>query len=174
MGVRIIHYGVDDCHRVPVLKFAGYSIADCQSIVQLRAALQSTEDPGAVVMTEIEDMAPRRAVSIVRSTSSAPLVLFPGRASGIFEFEFEFDLVIPVLTPPEQWLSDMAELIDRWFALRARTHALSAQSALLRLESSRAVRKSQQERMRSRAECAKNRENPGETRYGADSEEHPR
>jgi len=156
MGVRIVHYGVDDCHRVPVLKFAGYSIADCQSIAQLHAALQSTLMAGAVVMSEIDDLAPRRAVSIVRTISTAPLVLFPGRASSILEPEF--DLVIPALTPPEQWLGEMAELIDRYFANRIRSQALKAQSAALREQAAWARDKFHQERLRSRVECAKNRD----------------
>jgi hypothetical protein len=170
--VQIIHYGVDDCHRVPVLQFAGYSIADCRSsIAQLRAALQSTEYTGAVVMTEIEDLAPQRAVSIARSASTAPLVLFPGRASSIFESEF--DLVIPALTPPEQWLSDMAALIERCFALRARSLGLRAQSAYLRQQAAQARQKSQRERTRSRMECAKNRGLFGEFLSDTDPEDQP-
>jgi hypothetical protein len=171
MGVRIVHYGVDDCHRVPVLTFAGYSIADCRSIVQLRAALQSTEEAGAVVMTEIEDLAPHRAVWIARWASAAPLVLFPSRTSRIFEPEF--DLVVPALTPPEQWLSEMAELIDRSFELRARSQILKAQSACLREEAARARIKFHQEWMRSRVECARNRGVFDEAQNDLDSEEQP-
>ena len=170
MDVQIIHYGVDDCHRVPVLQFAGYAISDCRSsIAQLRAVLQSTQNAGAVVMTGIEELAPQRAVSIARSISTAPLVLFPGNASGIVEPEF--DLVIPALTPPEQWLSEMAELIDRCFVTRDRTRALSAQAALLRQETAQAAQKSQQERLRFRVECAKNREMLGEPRDGTDPDQ---
>jgi hypothetical protein len=170
MGVRIIHYGVDDCHRVPVMQFAGYVIAECQSsIAQLRAALQSTQDAGAVVMTGIEDLSPQRAVSIARSRTTAPLVLFPQGTSSIFEPEF--DLVVPALTPPEQWLSEMAELIDRTLDIRFRCQALRAHSALLREETATAIKKSRQERMRSRMEIAKNRDIPGEARSDADSEE---
>ena len=168
MGVQIVHYGVDDCHRVPVLKFAGYSISDCRSIAQLNAALQSTQEPGAVVMTEIEALAPKRAVWIARSTSAAPLVLFPGRSSSILEPEF--DLVIPALTPPEQWLSEVAELIDRCFMLRARSNAPVTESASLREEAARASDKSRQEPMRSRARCAKK----PEIRSAAGEEDEPR
>ncbi len=170
MGARIIHFGLDDCHRVPVLKCAGYSIADCQSIAQLRTALESTQEAGAVVMTRIEDLAPRFAISITRATSAAPMVLFPGRASSILEPEF--DLVVPALTPPEQWLSEMAALIDRSFAIRAHSQVVRAQSALLRQETDRAIRKSQLERMRSRTECAKNREISGVVDSDAVSEVH--
>lgn len=126
MSVQIVHYGVDDCHRVPVLKFAGYSIADCRSVAQLRAALRSTQEAGAVVITQIDDQASRCAVSITRSTSTVPLVLFPWRTS--CNFESEFDLVIPALTPPEQWLCEVAELIDRSLAIRARSQVIRAQS----------------------------------------------
>ena len=126
MDVPIIHYGADDCHRVPVLKFAGYAVADCRSIAQLHAALQAIAEAGAVVMTGIGDLAPHRAVSIARCASTAPLVLFPEGASSLVEPEF--DLVIPALTPPEQWLSDLAELIDRCFAIRGRSGEIRRQS----------------------------------------------
>ncbi len=169
MGARIIHFGFDDCHRVPVLRCAGYSIADCQSIAQLHAALQSTEEARAVVMARVQDLAPQRAVSITRAISTAPMVLFPCGAADLDESEF--DLVIPALTPPEQWLSDIADLIQRCHSLRSQFHTLRAVSIVLRQESADAVRRSRHERRQSGTECAKNRELLGGAGIHADAEE---
>ncbi|MGB6686871.1 MAG: hypothetical protein WBE76_03420 [Terracidiphilus sp.] len=133
MGARIVHFGSDTCHRVPVLKSAGYSIDDCRSVAQLHSALQMSAEAAAVVMTEPDGTAPERAISITRSSSTAPLILFPSR--GLEYKESDFDLVVPVLTPPEQWLNDIAALIQRSLAIRAQSQYVVDQSGLLRRES---------------------------------------
>lgn len=76
MAARIVHFGVDSCHRLWVLKNAGYSVDDCQSVVQLRAALQSGTHADAVAFTESERFAPDEVVEVTRAHSSAPLILF--------------------------------------------------------------------------------------------------
>lgn len=117
MAARIIHFGADNCHRLWVLKSAGYFIEDCQSVVQLHAALQSGSDPDAVAFTENERFAPEEAVAVTRSHSSAPLILF--RETHNDCMESVFDLVVPVLEPPETWLNSVAALIARRRAVRA-------------------------------------------------------
>jgi len=155
MGARIVHFGSDTCHRMPVLKSAGYSINDCRSLAQLHYALQICAEADAVVMTEPDRVAPDSAISIARSSSTAPLILFPGRR---LEYkESDFDLVVPALTPPEQWLSDIAALIQRSQAIRAQSQSLVDQSSLRR-EAEAARKKSRLERERSRRECARNAE----------------
>jgi hypothetical protein len=111
MAARIIHFGADNCHRLWVLKSAGYFIDDCQSVVQLRTILQSGIDPDAVAFTESERFAPEEAVEVARSHSSAPLILF--RETHNECAESAFDLVVPVLEPPEAWLNSVAALIAR-------------------------------------------------------------
>ncbi len=147
MAARIIHFGADNCHRLWVLKSAGYSIDDCQSVVQLRTVLQSGIDPDAVAITESERFAPEEAVEVTRSHSSAPLILF--RETHNDFMESVFDLVVPVLEPPEAWLTNIATLIAKSQAVRARSEALVRQSMLLRQETAVVRRRARAERERS-------------------------
>jgi hypothetical protein len=148
MAARIIHFGADNCHRLWVLKSAGYFIDDCQSVVQLRTVLQSGTDPDAVAFTENERFAPEEAVEVTRSHSSAPLILF--RETHNDCVESVFDLVVPVLEPPEAWLTSVAALIARSQAIRASSEALIKQSMALRQDAMDACRQSRKERERSR------------------------
>jgi hypothetical protein len=152
MVARIVHIGSDSCHRLPVLKSAGYSIDNCSSVAQLHAALQARDEADAVVLTESDGAVPEDAVSLARSSSTAPLILFPSR--NVHYDESDFDLVVPVLTPPEQWLDDIATLIERCRDIRMRSQCLREQSTQLRHESAALARKSWHERDRSRNERA--------------------
>jgi hypothetical protein len=110
-SVRLIHFGADDCHRVNVLRSAGYSVDDCRSMRAFREALTAERKPDAVFITEREDDSPGDAISLTKSHSTAPLVLFR-RSHGDMS-DGSFDLVIESLTPPRQWLQEIDELIAR-------------------------------------------------------------
>ncbi len=152
MAARIIHFGADNCHRLWVLQSAGYSIDDCQSVVQLRTALQSAIDADAVAFTESERFAPDEAVHVTRSHSAAPLILF--RETHNDCAESVFDLVVPVLEPPESRLTNIAALIARSQAVRANSQGLSRKSSVLRQETAAVRRRFRAERQRSIQECS--------------------
>ncbi len=71
----------------------------------------------AVAITESRDAAPANVTSFCRSNSEAPLVLFQGWTSNANESEF--NLVVPVLAPPDIWLTGIAALIERSRTKRA-------------------------------------------------------
>lgn len=151
MAARIIHFGADNCHRLWVLKSAGYFVDDCQSVMQLRTVLQSGMDPDAVAFTEAERFAPQEALEVTRSHSSAPLILFRETQNDFVEWAF--DLVVPVLEPPEAWLNSVAALIAKSQAIRARSETVVKQSMALREETAAVHRQSRAERQRSAQGC---------------------
>jgi hypothetical protein len=106
---RIIHFGKDDCHRVSVLRSEGYAVEDCRSLRAFREALEA--QPDAVFITEREGSLQKDAVSLSRSCSTAPLVLFR-RSNSDLRGE-SFDLVIDSLSPPTRWLMEIGELLAR-------------------------------------------------------------
>lgn len=132
MTVRIIHFGADCCNRLLVLKHAGYDVDDCQSLIKLGSTLSAVRQPDAVLMTEDPRASRREAIFLVRSHSSAPLVLF--QTVGPTLDESEFDLVIPVLTPPHEWLERVTAAIERSRALAAESTFAREESAVLRRE----------------------------------------
>jgi hypothetical protein len=109
--VRLIHFGSDDCHRVNVLRSAGYSVDDCRSMRAFREALSADRKPAAVFITEREGDPTGDAISLTKSHSAAPVIFF--RRSHCDLSNENFDLVIESLTPPEQWLQEIDQLIAR-------------------------------------------------------------
>jgi hypothetical protein len=110
MAARIIYFGPDTCHRLPILSNAGYTIENCTSIEQLRAALKAIDQADAVLLTDSGNGVPE-AIDFLGSHSAVPLILFcdsqsnsPG--SGV-------DLIVPILTPPSLWLAEIETLLDQ-------------------------------------------------------------
>lgn len=106
---RVVHYGVDECHRIAVLRSKGYAVENCNSLPQLHNALAAERGTDAVLMTEGETDPLENAITLTRSQCSAPLVLF--RSTNGDADDQVFDLVIETLTTPQQWLSDIESLI---------------------------------------------------------------
>ena len=111
MIAKVIHFGTDDCHRLMVLRSAGYAIENCGSLAQLRARLADGAPADALLMTDGEGISLYDAVAVARAHSSLPVVLF--RSTNLAYEESGFDLVVQCLTPPEVWLSDVDALIER-------------------------------------------------------------
>jgi hypothetical protein len=146
--VRIIQFGADSCHRSKVLKEAGYSVEGCRSISELRAALLSQDAPDAVVITDEGGAVPAEAISVAKD-ARGPVILF---ANADEEYpESSFDLVIPILTHPANWLARIHETIEQSRLLQVESRRLCGESAAL-------SERSRSERARSRAEYARNRE----------------
>ena len=101
-------------------------------------------DPDAVAFTESERFAPEEAVGVTRSHSSAPLILFRETHSNFAESVF--DLVVPVLEPPEAWLNSVAELIARCGPSAPSSEALIRRSIVLRQETPVVRRQARAER----------------------------
>jgi hypothetical protein len=115
MAARIVHFGLDECSRVLVLQRAGYDVEVCpDSLRELNHLLQEPAD--AVVLSENGTEHVVEAASLSRSITLAPIVLFKDAAS--FRDDSTFDIVIPALTPPAQWLERIAEVIKHNHTLR--------------------------------------------------------
>ncbi len=117
MVARVIHFGPDDCHRLMVLRSAGYAVEECQSMPQLQRALESRTALDAVLLSEGDGISPQEAIAAVRTRSSNPVILF---CSTTMAYENSgFDLIVPCLTAPNVWLNDVDALIEKRRALRA-------------------------------------------------------
>jgi hypothetical protein len=150
---RVIHVGADICHRLPVLESAGYQVDTCDSVRELDDALAGEEQLEAVLISEGLGGGHQDAVSLARSRSSAPIVLFRETQRSVTESTF--DLVVPNLVPPETWLADIAALIARCQTLRTNSQTLRQESAKLQRESAIARAKSNGERQRARQEYSR-------------------
>lgn len=148
MAARLIHFGLDDCYRVNVLRRAGYEIDDCTSLVQLREALESNAEADAVMLNGVHGSIPFQAISITRSRIPAPIVLFtnPGHTYPIDKI----DLIVPAFTRPTEWLLDLAKLIIHYRTVRSRSQLIREHSEMLRRQSAQARAKSLRDRLLAR------------------------
>jgi hypothetical protein len=160
-AATIIHFGTDLRHRTEVFKTAGYVVNNCSSFDQLHSALIAIPPADAVAFDESRGKLCARAVSLTRATSSLPLVLFRSLTPRLDASEF--DLVVPVLTPPQVWIAEVVRVVEesrlldtQYEALRQESALLRQQSALLRMESAAARERSRLERARSAAEAQRN------------------
>ena len=104
----IIYFGSDRCHRLPVLKQAGFSVVECDSLWLLNSILIQFPDPDAIAIEENDEIDVDLVLSLVRSYCTAPIVLFENAKA--FPGPSEFALVVPLLTDPHQWVRDLASL----------------------------------------------------------------
>lgn len=155
MAARIVHFGADECARLTVLESVGYQVDACgTSIARLVAQLQACA-ADAVLVTESRTTKIKEAVTVSRANTPAPLVLFED-ASCRHE-SLSFDVIIPPLTPPADWLREIHRVIEQSRKIVNESHELRASSAMLRHASAEAVRQSARERERS----VRSRENSG-------------
>ena len=147
MAARVIHFGVDQCYRLSVLRRAGYDVDNCGSLIQLCEALDSTGETDAVMVNDSDGSVPSQAISLARSRTSAPIILFPHSIRTYSTADF--DLVVPCFTPPEEWLLDLANLIVDSRVVRAYSQLLTERAEVLRSESAAVCKKSCRERARS-------------------------
>jgi hypothetical protein len=107
----IAHFGADTHYRLAVLTRAGYSVEKCNSPAQLHALLTGIRIVDAVIVSEGDGDTPYDAISLTRSNSTIPLILF--QSGNPHYDEAEFDLIVPVLTQPREWLNKVAALLAR-------------------------------------------------------------
>jgi hypothetical protein len=152
-AASLIHFGPDNCFRIPVLEDAGFSVVECLGINDLHAHLTGFQPLDAVAMGNTQDVRLGSVISLVRATSTAPLILFESfDEERPADEDDEFDLVIPVCAMPYQWLKDIDNLIHLSRKIRERSQALRATSEALRGDSSALVEKVRIELERSRRE----------------------
>jgi hypothetical protein len=159
MAARVIHFGPDDCHRVMVLRSAGYAVDNCNSLIQLRSSLLTGCAPNAVLVSDGEGVAPEMAIAVAKSHSAAPVVLF--RSTSLSYQDSGFDLVVHSLTPPEVWLNQVDAVIARSLVLCAESQGLVEKSRQLRRESAVSVVRSRAEREQSVQERVRGAGVPG-------------
>ena len=111
MVARIIYFGTDECRRLLVLRSAGFAVDECPTLAILRFALEKEDEPAAVIVAEPRRRGPTEAVSLIREHTRAPLILFQNMVQSYSESDF--DLVVPVLTYPGEWMYTLCALINR-------------------------------------------------------------
>ena len=153
MTARILHCGGDDCNRLAVLETAGYRVENCRSLPGLVTTLGDGVDTDAVILTEDYGDPSEDFVRAARGSTEAPLILF--QSADCRCNELEFDLVIPMLTPPRHWLAKMAATIEKSRAIRAERLALAESSKRLRQESEAARESCAKVRQKIRETCGR-------------------
>jgi hypothetical protein len=158
VAANLVYFGVDTCHRLPVLTRAGYTVENCHSALQLEGVFDSSCPAEAVLMTDHEGKLPQDAITLTRSRSVAPLILF--RDSNHSYAESAFDLVVASLTPPGQWLEQIAVLLEESRLMRTKSAVLRAESRmrqyeaiLLQREAAELREETRLERTRAAREC---------------------
>ncbi len=124
MAARVIHFGLDDCHRLMVLQSAGYAVDNCGSLLQLRTCLATGAAADALLMSDAGGVQPHDAIALAKTRASLPVILF--RSTNLAYEESGVDLIVPCLTPPEVWLSQVEALIQ---SARAPSTPLRRESA---------------------------------------------
>jgi hypothetical protein len=110
MEAHVLHIGVDDCHRVAVLRSVGYRVDECATLPQLAKALERTKGADAVFMSESDGIPQEKAISLARAHTAAPLILFQNSNQEI-SYQ-QLDLVIEPLTAPGKWLQEVRNLLE--------------------------------------------------------------
>lgn len=133
MAAKIVHFGIDSCYRLGVLRRAGYVIENCSNLEEVCAAVKPDRETDAIMINDSDGSLPPHAISLVRTRTTAPIIVFPSSLR-LYQPQ-EIDLLVPAFTPPEEWLIDLANLIVQGRALRAYSRSLQEQSQSLRRDS---------------------------------------
>jgi hypothetical protein len=110
--VRIIHLGEDSCHCLKVLAGAGHALVRCITIDDMQVSLRLPDRPDALVISGECRIASRIAAVLDAADLPLPVIVFAGTDERCAESEF--DLVIPPLTPPSDWLSTIEAAIAQF------------------------------------------------------------
>jgi hypothetical protein len=111
MAASILCFGTDYCKRSLVLRQVGYQVDRCSSLIEFRTLVDERPHTDAVVIMERLTSDRRQVVTLTREHLRARLVLFDNYYDHIDEGAF--DLIVPPLMPPQEWLRMIAELIER-------------------------------------------------------------
>jgi CRP/FNR family transcriptional regulator, cyclic AMP receptor protein len=159
MTARIVHFGIDDSDLLRALRDAGYSVDDCDSLSDLQSLLKSNQPADAVAITEGNDAALSNVISLSRTSSAAPLILFQDRNSNTSKSEF--NLVVPVLAPPDKWLKEITALVDRTRAMRENSQLAENESRSVQQEANATVERLRHETRRAGRQRKRNHDPAG-------------
>jgi CheY-like chemotaxis protein len=106
---HIIHFGNDDCHRVMVLRNAGYTVHECMSAGQLARSFELGTSADMLCISEGLEPLPSE-VFAAKAHCHVPVIYF--RTSTGTYSDFKFDFEIEPLTPPNRWLSDIQKTLS--------------------------------------------------------------
>lgn len=130
MAASVLYFGPDEWNRAQVLESAGYAVHQCLKISDLESQLRKSPHPAAVVVNSSAHVSLKLAVELVHAqAASARIIAFPG--PGESGFEESVDLVVPPLTPPEEWLKEMADLLSKIRAVPEQAISIHEQSPKL-------------------------------------------
>ena len=135
MAARVIHFGWDDCYRVPVLRAAGFEVEEAKSLGELGVDLQRKQAVDAVIVSEELEPTAELVAERVRKAVPVPVILFRRSQREIDERKFE--KVYTCTTPPDVWLSEMAALIAKGYKLQAEAAHLREEAAEVQAETRR-------------------------------------
>jgi hypothetical protein len=150
MPARVIHFGIDECYRIPVLRDAGYDVSEVKTLPELKTRLTSREQVDAVIVSEVGTRTVEEAASLAREHGVAPLILFQRPNDDLNESQY--DAIYWSIVTPGEWLSETAQLIAVCRKTREKSKALRETSEQLRAELSAVVASTLRELTRSRAE----------------------
>ena len=115
--LSVLHIGEDFCRRIPVIENAGFAVLQTKiALPDIHAAFDHGDIFSAVVFHSDFHAPPQIIVHEARTLSAAPFVLFQNPTIGFDAAEF--DLVIPVLTPPAIWIKKLSDVIEASIQLR--------------------------------------------------------
>lgn len=130
----VIHFGKDDCSRIPALKNAGYEVLESDTLDRLKLHLERGEGVDAVIICGMEPSCTIKAASLARQRSSAPLILF--RRPDVKHSLSRFDRVFPAHSPNAHWLFETAVLVMQCKELRAQAESLRTEAGRVLKETS--------------------------------------
>lgn len=152
MSGVVIHFGVDSSYRLPLLQNAGFEVVNCgTSLPDFTRAIDSHEVCAVAVSQDSSNEL--QVIKEVRSIKPVPVIVF-ARVGAPERFP-DVDLVIPALTPPPNWLKQIAVLLQKSREIAEQAASIRSQPAALRQESAALRAKSASERERSASERSK-------------------
>lgn len=119
LAPTIVYFGRDNCFRLPILRSAGYTVETCDSLDQLAILASKAE---VVTLGEKPEVPIREVLALTRARSRAPVILF--RNDSEAAIPKGIDLLIPALTAPEDWLKQIAGLLQQSRTRRAESPVL--------------------------------------------------
>jgi hypothetical protein len=143
-AARIVHFGHDECHRLDVLRQAGYEATLCLSEPELVQQVEAVA-PVAVLFPRVP--AKPQNIRELRNRTDIPFVVFTG--SMRMAEAGSFDLVIEPVTRPEEWLERLAGVIQLSRELRKSSQLIFSQARQLRDASESLRRESEAARRKS-------------------------
>jgi hypothetical protein len=109
MAARILHFGLDQCHRIAVLRRAGFYVTEAASLYEVHLLFRSRLPFDAVVVSEDDRTDPREVLELVQRKTKVPVLLFRKANREIDRRGFSY--VSQPLDSPGHWLNERALLV---------------------------------------------------------------